>query len=96
VTVAPDTEGVEGASILMNLFSILDGITDPLSGPIQSATDGLRRNIDSLNDNISRYQERLDKQREMLTAQYSAADQALRLLSVSQAQLQSQLAALSR
>jgi flagellar hook-associated protein 2 len=95
VTVASATQGVEGASVLMNLFGILDGITDPLAGPIHNATDGMNRNIDSLNDNISRYQARLDKEKAMLTEQYNAADQALRLMSVNQAQLQSQLAALS-
>jgi flagellar hook-associated protein 2 len=96
VTAASAKEGVEGASVLMNLFSVLDGITDPLSGPIHSATDGMNQSIDSLNDNISRYQERLDKEKAMLTEQYNAADQALRLLSVNQAQLQSQIASLSK
>jgi flagellar capping protein FliD len=38
---------------------------------------------------------RLDKERAMLTEQFNQADQALRLLSVTQAQLNSQIAALS-
>jgi len=95
VTVAPASEGTQGASVLMNLFSILDGITDSLTGPIHNATDGLNRNIEMLKDNISNYQERLEKRRELLTAEYNAADQALRLMTVAQAQLSSQLSSLS-
>jgi len=87
------SEGYGG--ILMNLFRVLDGITDPLSGPIHNATDGLNRNIDSLQDRISSYQERLEKRREMLTLEYSRADEALRLMTVLQAQLSSQISALT-
>jgi flagellar hook-associated protein 2 len=94
-TVASDTEGTEGSSVLMNLFSALDGLTDPLSGPIQSATDGLNRNITALKKNISSYQQRLEIRREMLTQEYNQADQALRLMSVTQSQLSSQIASLS-
>jgi flagellar hook-associated protein 2 len=95
ITVASLTNGVEGSSILMSLFSIMDGITDPLSGPIHNATDGLNKSISSLNDEISSYQTRLDKEREMLTQQYNQADQALRLMTVTQANIQSQLKSLS-
>jgi flagellar hook-associated protein 2 len=91
ITIASDTEGVEGDSILMNLFSALDGITDSLSGPIHNATDGLNKNIQSINDRITEYEARLDARRLILTAQFSAADEALRLLTVSQANLTSQL-----
>jgi flagellar hook-associated protein 2 len=95
VTVASASEGVEGSSILMNLFSALDGITDPLSGPIHNATDALSRNILSLNDNIDSYQLRLDKEKEMLTEEFNAADNALRLLTVQQAQLSAAVSSLS-
>jgi flagellar hook-associated protein 2 len=91
ITVASDTEGVEGDSILMNLFSALDGITDPLSGPIHNATDGLNRSIQSINDRISEYETRLEARRMILTAQFSAADEALKLLTVTQANITSQL-----
>jgi flagellar hook-associated protein 2 len=95
ITVASDIEGVEGESILMNLFSVLDGLTDSLSGPIHNATDGLNRNIESINDRISEYEARLDARRAILTAQFSAADEALKLLTVTQANLSSQLNGLS-
>jgi flagellar hook-associated protein 2 len=95
VTVASETEGVAGASILMSLFSALDGLTDSLSGPIVNATDGLKKNIESLNDQISEYEERLAKREELLTAEYDAADQALRLMTVMQTSLENQIKALS-
>jgi flagellar hook-associated protein 2 len=91
-----DGDSAEGyGGILMNLFSVLDGITDPLSGPIHNATDGLNRNIDSLQDRIGSYQERLEKRREMLTLEYGRADEALRLMTVLQAQFSSQISALT-
>jgi flagellar hook-associated protein 2 len=94
VTLA-DSGGYEGSSILMNLFSALDGITDPLQGPVHNATDGLNQSISAINDMIASYQTRLDKEREMLTLEFTRADQALRLMSVAQAQLTSQLGSLS-
>lgn len=95
VTVAPATEGVEGSSILMNLQSLLDGIADPLSGPIHNATDSINQNITAINDQISAYQDRLDKEREMLTAEYNQADQALRMLQLTQASITSQIASIA-
>jgi flagellar hook-associated protein 2 len=95
VTVAPADRGVEGTSIFMNLHSILDGITDPLSGPIHNSTDSLNQSIKSLNDEISSYQARLEVERTMLTQQYNKADEALRLLSVTQSSISSQIAKLS-
>jgi flagellar hook-associated protein 2 len=95
VTIAPATEGVAGEGTLMSLSSILDGLTDSLSGPIVNATDGLKKNIESLNDQISEYEARLEKRKELLTAQYDAADQALRLLTVTQTSLENQIQALS-
>jgi flagellar hook-associated protein 2 len=95
VTVAPEGKGIEGASIFMNLHSILDGITDPLSGPIHNSTDAYNQNIKSINTEISSYQARLEVEKQMLTEQYNQADQALRMLSVTQSSLSSQLSKLS-
>jgi flagellar hook-associated protein 2 len=95
VTVASETEGVTGTSILMSLFNALDGLTDSLSSPIAHATDGLNKNIVSLNDQIAAYELRLAKREEYLTAQFDAADQALRLLTVAQSSLAGQINSLS-
>jgi flagellar hook-associated protein 2 len=95
VSVASDTQGVEGESILYNLFSALDGITDPLSGPINNAKSGLTRNIKSLNEQISNYEARLEVRAAMLTEQFNQADQALRMMSLAQSSLSSQLSKLS-
>jgi flagellar hook-associated protein 2 len=95
-TVASETQGVAGGSVLMGLFSALDGLTDSLSSPIIHATDGLKKNIESLNDQISEYEARLAKREEMLTAEYDAADQALRLMTVMQSSLESQIQSLSK
>ena len=94
VTVAPATDGVEGSSILTSLFSALQALTDPLSNLLQSATDGINQNITALKKSISSYQDRLETERQMLTDEFNRADEALRLLSVNQAQLSSQLATL--
>jgi flagellar hook-associated protein 2 len=80
--------------VLSNLRSILTGITDPLSGPIHNSTDAFNQNIKSLNDQISDYQDRLNKEKELLTNQFNKADQALRLLTVTQASLSGQIAKL--
>ena len=95
VTVAPATQGVEGSSVLTSLFDIMQGLTDPLSNSIQSATDGINQNITALNQSISDYQARLETERQMLTDEYNQADEALRMLTLNQAQLTSQLATLS-
>ncbi len=95
VSVASDTTGVEGESILYNLFSALDGITDPLSGPITNAKSGLNSNIKSLNEQISNYEARLKVRAAMLTEQFNQADQALRMMSVAQSSLSSQLSKMS-
>jgi flagellar hook-associated protein 2 len=91
VTVASDSEGVEGSSILMNLASMLDGITDSLSGPIHNATDGLSKNIKNLNNAIADIDDRLITRREALQSEYSAANQALKLLQVTQSQISAAL-----
>ncbi len=96
VTVASATEGFEGASILMNLHSLLDGITDPLSGPIHNSTDALSQNIKAINVEISRYQDRLEARRKLLADEFNRADEALRLLTVTQSSLSNQISALSK
>jgi flagellar hook-associated protein 2 len=96
VTVATDAKGVDGQSILYNLFNALDGITDPLSGPLTNAKSGLTSNISSINDQISEYEARLEVRKAMLTTQFSQADQALRLMSVAQSSLSSQLGSLTQ
>ena len=96
VTVTPDSAPSEGSSILVNLRTMLDSITDPLSGPIHTATDGLNNTIRGLQDRISDYEDRLEVRREQLTAEYSRADQALRMLTVLQNQLNGQLGTLSQ
>lgn len=96
VTIAPDATGVVGSSVLMGLFTALDGLTDSLSGPITTATDGLKKNIDSLKDQIDQYEVRLAAREKLLTAEYDRADQALRLLTVTQASLSNQINALSK
>jgi flagellar hook-associated protein 2 len=83
--------GDAGNGVFTNLQSQLDSITDPLSGPIQNATDSLNQNIKIINDEISSYQDRLDVERQMLTEEFNKADEALRLLTVTQASLSSQL-----
>lgn len=93
-TVAPADKGIEDKSILMNLHSLLEGITDPLSGPIHNSEDALSQNIKYLNEEIASYQMRLDIQKEILTMQFNKADEALKLLQVSQSSLSSQLAKL--
>lgn len=87
VTVASDSEGIEGKSILMNLASLLDGLTDSLTGPVKNALDGLNNNIKGIQDSIKDYEARLEKKEDLLTAEFSAADQALKLLKVTQASL---------
>jgi flagellar hook-associated protein 2 len=94
ITIASVAQGVEGSSILMNLQSILHGITDPLSGPIHNSTDALNQSINALNKQITAYQSRLEVRKALLTAEFQKADEALRLLSVTQSSLSSQIAKL--
>ena len=96
VRVSAGSTSTEGSSPLVNLRSALNGITDPLSGPIQHATDAYNTNIRELNKRIREYQDRLEIRRELLTAQYSAADEALRMLTISQSSLTNQIASLSK
>jgi flagellar hook-associated protein 2 len=95
VTVAPASEGVEGSSILMNLASMLHGLTDSLSGPLHNAMDGLNNNITNLKDTMSNAEDRLTVRRQAITDEYNAANQALKMLQVNQSQLTASLASSS-
>ncbi len=102
-----DPEGVAGLvlgtedsltgeqSILVRMQTALEGITDPLEGPIHNATDSLNRSTSDLNDQISKFEDRMAIVEQQLLDQYNRADQALRLLTVAQASLSSQLSTLS-
>jgi flagellar hook-associated protein 2 len=91
----PGTPGDPGSSILVNLQTALKTITDPLSGPIHHATDALNQTIRSLKDQIESWDDRLEIRKELLTKEFSRADQALRLLSVTQTSLNNQISSLS-
>jgi flagellar hook-associated protein 2 len=95
ITVTEGSTNPDGFSPMVNLRSALENITDPLSGPIHIMTDAYNQNIRTLNDRISDYQDRLEVRRQLLTAEYSKADQALRLLTLNQASLSAQTASLS-
>jgi flagellar hook-associated protein 2 len=97
-----DTSAVAGLlvgsgndSILVTMRSVLENITDPLTGPIHYANDGVSKNIKDINDRISAYQDILAVRRQMLTDEYSQADQALKLLSVNQSSLTAQFNSLA-
>ncbi len=95
VTITSGVQGQEGASVMVNLRTALKHITDPLSGPIHNATDALNKNIHDINDQIDAYNERLDVREQLLTNEYSRADQALKLLSVNQSSLNNLMSSLS-
>ena len=82
--------------MLTNLGETLSGLTDSLKNPIKNAMDGLNKNIQSLQNSIEMYEARLEVREDMLAAQFSAADQALRLLQVSQESLANSLASLKQ
>jgi flagellar hook-associated protein 2 len=91
VTVAPPDQGSQGASVLLSLYSSLKGIADPLSGPIHHSSDSLSMTIRDLTDRIDQYESRLETLRAQYTAQFQKADEALRLLTVNQANLTAQM-----
>jgi len=96
ITVTSGTTVPDGSSPLVNLQSALKSITDPLEGPIHFATDSLNQNIRTLNDRISDFQDRLEVQRELLTREFNLADQALRLLTLTQSSLSAATASLGK
>ena len=93
---APDeiNPGDEGSSPIVNLRSALKTITDPLSGPIHHATDGLHNTIRQLNSQIDEYEDRLEVRRDLLLMEFSKADQALKLMGVTQSALSAQVGSL--
>lgn len=95
-TVTIASLGESGNGPLIGLQSEIDGITDPLEGPIYVSTDALNDTIAEVNKRISEYEARLETRREMLLREFSRADEALRLLSVAQNSLSNQVASLSR
>ena len=96
VEVSDGSTNPDGVSPMVNLHTALESITDPLSGPIHHMTDAYSQSIKALNDRISDYQDRLEVRRQILTAEYNQADQALRLLTVNQSSLSAQTASLSK
>jgi flagellar hook-associated protein 2 len=82
-------------SMLTKLGETLSGLTDSLQNPIKGAMDGLNRNIKSIQSSIAMYELRLESKEDQLTAQFTAADMALRLMKVNQSSLSAALSGLS-
>jgi flagellar hook-associated protein 2 len=95
VTVNAAPTGEIGDGTLTSLRAMLKNLTDPLSGPIHGATDAFNSTIRGLQDRIGEYEDRLEVRRERLTEEFSRADQALKMLSVYQSQLNGQFSSLS-
>lgn len=57
--------------------ALIDRLTDPLDGTIKSALDSYDDSIELANDKIASIRERLAGKREILTRQFSAAEQAI-------------------
>jgi flagellar hook-associated protein 2 len=92
-----EKEGYSGriGGVLTNLGEAMKGLTDPLRNPVKSAMDGLNSSISSLQKNIEDYERRLQSVEDRLYAQFSAADEALRLMSVTLASISSSLSSLT-
>jgi len=71
-------------------------VTDPLSGPIHRTTDGLNNSIKLLDKQISQYEDRLEVRRQQLLQEFYRADEALKMLTVTQSQLSNQLGTLAK
>ena len=89
------SEGTITGGMLSNLGEALKGLTDPLRNPIKTAMDGLNNSISNVLKNIEDYERRLEKREDMLYAQFSAADEALRQMRVLLGSISSSLASLS-
>jgi flagellar hook-associated protein 2 len=87
---APDQAG-NAVSIAPRLYSQLKNLTDSLEGPIFRAQDAVQQNITRINKQIEQMEARLEVQRELLTAEYSRADQALKQLALLQNSLTTQM-----
>jgi flagellar hook-associated protein 2 len=88
--------GDGAASIAVNLQTALKNITDPLSGPIENAKDGLNKNISDINNQIDAYNARLAVTQQMLTDEFNQANEALQLMSSTQSSLTNLLTSLSK
>ena len=84
----------KAGGVFTNLGEALKGLTDPLKSPIQNAMQGINSNISELQKTIASYELRLQAREDMLYAQFSAADEALRTMQVTMASLSSSLASL--
>ena len=90
-----ETTGEERVGgMLANLGDALKGLTDSLGNPIKNAMDGLNNSIRSIQQSIGAYELRLEAREALLYAQFNAADQALRMLSLTQGSITSSLASL--
>ena len=89
------SDGTITGGMLSNLGEALKGLTDPLRNPIKTAMDGLNNSISNVLKNIDDYERRLEKREDMLYAQFSAADEALRQMRVLLSSISSSLASLS-
>jgi len=81
--------------MLTNMGESLKGLTDPLRNPIKNALSGLDNTIRNLQQSIEAYELRLQVREDMLYAQFSAADEALRLMRVTLANISGSLASLT-
>ncbi|HSW39683.1 MAG TPA: flagellar filament capping protein FliD [Acidobacteriota bacterium] len=95
-TVTVADANAKQSGIFMNLRNVLRGITDPLSGPIHHARDALDQNIRRINDQIRQYEERLETRRDILMREFLKADEALKLLEVTQASITNQINSLKQ
>ena len=83
------------SGMLTKLGDALKGLTDPLSNPIKSAMDGVNNSIKSIQKTIEAYEVRLEAKEILYYAQFSAADEALRMMNVTMSSISSMLASLS-
>ena len=86
---------VRVGGILTNMGESLKGLTDPLRNPIKNAMDGLDSTIRGIQQSIETYELRLQMTEDRLYAQFSAADQALRLMRVTLGNITGALASLT-
>ena len=89
-----DTAG-STSGMLTKLGDALKGLTDPLSNPVKSAMDGVNNSIKSIRNTIAAYEVRLEAKEALYYAQFSAADEALRMMNVTMSSVSSILASLS-
>jgi len=93
-------EGESGESVqrvggmFTNMGEALKGLTNPLRNPIKNALDGINNNIRNLEQSIEAYELRLQVKEDLLFAQFSAADEALRMMRVTLGNISSSLASL--